>query len=133
MGKRSSTHRRKLHSRRRRGGGGCLPSLSPFTLKRGGGQSPLQPFSLSGGDSEGASMPKPTLTEGKTGGPPHTKQAGGHRCKSKKGRRRGGGMLATAAVPFGLFGLQKYFRGSRSTRKGVRRFSKSVGRTLRRF
>uniref|UniRef100_A0A6C0IMC1 Uncharacterized protein n=1 Tax=viral metagenome TaxID=1070528 RepID=A0A6C0IMC1_9ZZZZ len=28
--------------------------------------------------------------------------------------RRGGGVIATAALPFGLFGLQKYFQGRRS-------------------
>jgi hypothetical protein len=39
-------------------------------------------------------------------------------------RRRGGGVIATAALPFGLFGLQKYFQGRKSengTRRRTRR------------
>lgn len=41
-------------------------------------------------------------------------------------KRRGGGVIATAALPFGLFGLQKYFQGNRSqnvTRRHRRRRS----------
>ena len=36
-------------------------------------------------------------------------------------RRRGGGVIATAALPFGLFGLQKYFQGSRRSENVTRR------------
>jgi hypothetical protein len=39
-------------------------------------------------------------------GPGSTPTMGGTRRK-----RRGGGVIATAALPFGLFGLQKYFQG----------------------
>lgn len=42
-------------------------------------------------------------------GPGSTPTSGGTRQK-----RRGGGVIATAALPFGLFGLQKYFQGRKS-------------------
>ena len=44
---------------------------------------------------------------------------GGRRSTRKGGRRsskKGGGVLATAALPFGLFGLQRFF-GKKFTRK----------------
>ena len=48
------------------------------------------------------------------------RQFGGRRSSRKGGRRSsrrgGGGVLATAALPFGLFGLQRLF-GKRFTRK----------------
>jgi hypothetical protein len=49
-------------------------------------------------------------------------------CKSKKG---GQGVLATASVPFGLLALQRYFKGSKTSKRGVRRMGKSFKRTLR--
>ena len=52
-------------------------------------------------------------------GPGSTPTSGGTRQ-----RRRGGGVIATAALPFGLFGLQKYFQGRKSdtgTRRHTRR------------
>jgi hypothetical protein len=49
-------------------------------------------------------------------GPDSTPTSGGTRQ-----RRRGGGVIATAALPFGLFGLQKYFQGSRRSENGTRR------------
>jgi hypothetical protein len=142
MVKRSVHRRRRSSKGKRRGGGGPAP-LSPGIVHRGGGLPALSPGVYGspqaggqGGNSAAA------MTDGKAGGQTHTKsdmaamdasaeQTGGKRrrgCKSKK-RRHGGGLLATAAVPFGLFGLQKYF-SSRSTRKGVKRFSRSVGRKL---
>jgi len=51
-------------------------------------------------------------------GPDSTPTSGGTRRK-----RRGGGIIATAALPFGLFGLQKYFQGSRQE-NGSRRHSR---------
>lgn len=48
-------------------------------------------------------------------GPGSTPTSGGMRQK-----RRGGGVIATAALPFGLFGLQKYFQG-RKSENGTRR------------
>ena len=130
-------HTQRRRTKKRVGG---LGALSP--AKFGGGLPALSPFSLTGG--EGSTMPSPSAmpkaspmppSDGKAGGQTHTKQMGGHKCgsrggrkKSSKRRRRGGGLLATAAVPFGLFGLQRFFRGSRSTRKGVKRFSRSISK-----
>jgi hypothetical protein len=70
---------------------------------------------------------------------PSTKEFGrtttvGGRRKHKRSRRhskrRGGSMLATAALPFGLFGLQKYFQKSRVN--PLRRMGRSARRTVKR-
>jgi hypothetical protein len=88
-------------------------SSTKRSTKRGGGSmSPLSPEIVGGG--------MPALS-------PYS-LAGGRR--SRRRSRRGGSVLATAAVPFGLFGLQRLFRGSRSARKGVNKFSKSLRRRL---
>lgn len=64
--------------------------------------------------------------------------AGGKRSRRKRsnrrrGSRRGGnGVIATAAVPFGLLALQRYFKGSRTSKRGVRNLGKSFKRTFRR-
>jgi len=53
-------------------------------------------------------------------------------CKSKSKSKKGGqGVLATASVPFGLLALQRYFKGSKTSKRGVRRMGKSFKRTLR--
>ena len=64
---------------------------------------------------------------------------GGSRKKRSHKRRRshrtkkgGDGVLATAAVPFGLLALQRYFKGSKTSKQGVARIGKSVRRTFRR-
>ena len=51
-------------------------------------------------------------------------------CKSKS-KKGGQGVLATASVPFGLLALQRYFKGSKTSKRGVRRMGKSFKRTLR--
>jgi hypothetical protein len=43
---------------------------------------------------------------------------GGKRRSRRNKSRRGGGLLATAAVPFGLWGLQRYFSRSRGSSEG---------------
>jgi hypothetical protein len=43
----------------------------------------------------------------------------------------GGGMLEAAVVPAGLFALQRYFKGSRKSKKNFRKFGKSFKRTFR--
>ena len=134
-----SVHRRRRSSKGKRSGGGGPATLSPGMVHRGGALSPLSPGVYGSSQAGGQGGSAAQMTDGKAGGQTHTKpdmamdapaeQTGGHRCKKSKSkkRRHGGGLLATAAVPFGLFGLQKYF-SSRSTRKGVKRFSRSVGR-----
>jgi len=53
--------------------------------------------------------------------------------KHRKSMKGGFGVLETAAVPFGLLALQRFFKGSNKTKKDVRRFGKSVKNTFRRF
>jgi hypothetical protein len=57
--------------------------------------------------------------------------------KSRKGRksrksRKGGGVIETAAVPFGLLALQRYFKGSKTSKRGVAKMGRSFKRTFRR-
>jgi hypothetical protein len=55
------------------------------------------------------------------------------RSRSRTRKVRGGnGVLATAAVPFGLLALQRYFKGSKSSKRGVERMGNSFKRTFRR-
>ena len=66
--------------------------------------------------------------------------AGGRKRKGKskgkgKGKKQCGGtagVLSTAAVPFGLLALQRFFKGSRKTKRGVRKMGRSFKRTFRR-
>jgi len=78
-----------------------------------------------------------------TGGRQHG-QGGGGKSRRHRGRkhrrsrsrtrkvRGGNGVLATAAVPFGLLALQRYFKGSKSSKRGVERMGNSFKRTFRR-
>jgi hypothetical protein len=52
----------------------------------------------------------------------HTKKCG-HMKKMRKTRKHGGtGIISTALLPFGLFGLQKYFqRRTRTAKKGSKK------------
>lgn len=75
---------------------------------------------------------------GKTGGGRKRKgsKRGGGRKGSKRGRKgskRGGdGVIATAAVPFGLLALQRYFKGNRTAKRGVKNIGNTFKRTFRR-
>lgn len=68
----------------------------------------------------------------------HGKHAGqkkscGHRGKhagQKKHKKKGGSVVATAALPFGLLALQKFFQ-TRKGRKDLKKASKSVRKTAR--
>jgi hypothetical protein len=71
---------------------------------------------------------------------PHVLE-GGKRSRGRKSKRKsktssqcGGdaGVLTTAAVPFGLLALQRFFKGSRKTKSGVRKIGRSFKRTFRR-
>jgi len=68
---------------------------------------------------------------------PHVLE-GGRKRKGKgkgKGKKQCGGtagVLSTAAVPFGLLALQRFFKGSRKTKRGVRKMGRSFKRTFRR-
>ena len=54
------------------------------------------------------------------------------RRRSQRNKKGGEGVLATAAVPFGLLALQRYFKGSKTSKQGVARMGNSVRRTFRR-
>lgn len=81
---------------------------------------------------EGGSLPalNPHVLEG------GRKRKGKGKSKGKgKGKKQCGGtagVLSTAAVPFGLLALQRFFKGSRKTKRGVRKMGRSFKRTFRR-
>ena len=54
--------------------------------------------------------------------------------RSRRGNKRGGdgGVIATAAVPFGLLALQRFFKGSKTSKRGLQKMGKSFKRTFRR-
>ena len=100
-----------------------------------------------GGEMSG--MPngvEPLVVTPQTGGSlpplsPHVLMDGGRRNRGRKSKRKsktssqcGGdaGVLTTAAVPFGLLALQRFFKGSRKTKSGVRKIGRSFKRTFRR-
>lgn len=56
----------------------------------------------------------------------------GRRGNSKRQTKGGEGVIATAAVPFGLLALQRYFKGSKTSKRGVRKMGRSFKRTFRR-
>ena len=55
----------------------------------------------------------------------HTKKCR-HMKKTRKTRKHGGGVLSTAILPFGLFGLQKYFQRNRTAKSGVKSLGNKV-------
>ena len=131
-------HRR--HSRKR-GGSGTGDKLDLHEGKGG--------FRIHGVDAAATTVPVGTSINYGTGmtgtqGQPGHLQAGGrsrrrsrhkrsHRHGKKSHRRsrhRGGGMLEAALVPFGLFGLQKYFQKSRTN--PVSRMARSARKTMKR-
>ena len=84
-----------------------------------------------GGEGEGG------MSKGVVGMEPATTGAapamtGGRRSAHKKAKKGGEGIIATAALPFGLLALQRYFKGSRSTKKNVRGLGNTFKRTFRR-
>ena len=50
--------------------------------------------------------------------------------KSVKQRGGSGGILETAALPFGLFGLKKFYETSNSVKRGINHVSSTVKRGL---
>ena len=85
-------------------------------------------------------MPKaggeaPTGAMAQTGGRRRrrgSKRSGSKRRSHRRSKKGGNGVIATAAVPFGLLALQRYFKGSRTSKKGVRKMGNSFKRTFRR-
>jgi hypothetical protein len=105
---------------------------------RGGNLLPLSPAPVSGLATSHGPEEQPPNTEPvnlnlaeQAGGKKHRKSMrkhyrGGKKHHSSKRRHHGGSLLETALVPFGLFGLQKFFQGTRRVSKGVARVTKGV-------
>jgi hypothetical protein len=56
-----------------------------------------------------------------------------HASKRRHTKKGGdGGIVSTAAVPFGLLALQRYFKGNKSAKNDVRKIGSSFKRTFRR-
>ncbi len=93
--------------------------------QRGGEGYAGRPMSAGEG-TEGRPM---SAGEGTLGRP----MAGGKRRRSqrRKGKKGGEGVIATAALPFGLFALQRYFKGSKTAKKGVSKVGRTFKRTFR--
>ncbi len=73
-----------------------------------------------------------TRTHSMTGGR-RRKHRHSKRCSHKNKHHKGGdGVLATAAVPFGLLALQRYFKGSKTSKRGVHNLGNAFKRTFRR-
>ena len=56
----------------------------------------------------------------------------GSKRQRKYSKRGGDGVIATAAVPFGILALQRYFKKSKTMKKGVHDMGTSFKRTFRR-
>ena len=98
--------------------------------QRGGEYGGMQ-HSMSGGESGGMNHFGGSRSKSRRGSKGKGKGKSG-KGKSGKGKKSGGGVISTAAVPFGLLALQRFFKGSKKTKKGVRKFGKSFKRTFRR-
>lgn len=85
-------------------GGPVVPEFNPNVPMSGGSRRRRRSMKMRGGDDAGL----PVVGSQRQ---LYTMQNGGKR-RSKS--RRGGSLVATAAVPFGLWGLQRYFSKSRS-------------------
>lgn len=97
---------------------------------------------FTGGREHGGSEATPAAPAGMTGG--RRRRRGSKRSGSKrrtgskrragsKRRHKGGeGIIATAAVPFGLLALQRFFKGSKTSKRDVREIGSSFKRTFRR-
>ncbi len=118
--------------------------MAPESFQNGGEGDEMRPM---GGEVPPEMAPPQTggssLSPGKYGPGPFAKsqyytisggkgkRRGGSKCKH--GKSKGGeGVLATAAVPFGLLALQRYFKGSKTSKKGVAKMGRTFKRTFRR-
>ena len=99
--------------------GGDLPSLSPAAADMTGGYAKSQYYTISGG---GRRKSRRGRGRGRSRG----------RSRGRGRSYRGGSVLADAAVPFGLLALQRYFKGSKTSKQGVAKMGRSFKRTFRR-
>ncbi len=111
----------------------CGGEFSGRSMSAGGAPAPLTPGVY---NPEGAPMAKSqyyTITGGSRKSKKSKKSKKGKKSYKKSKSKRGGeGVLATAAVPFGLLALQRYFKGSKTSKQGVAKMGRSFKRTFRR-
>ena len=99
----------KKRSHKQRGGG----LSSGRSMSGGGTPSPWTPGVY---NKEGAPL-EPSQYYTISGG--GRRRKGGKSHKRSKSKRGGEGVIAAAAVPFGLLALQRYFKGSKTSKQGV--------------
>ena len=108
-------------------GAGALTSSPPM-------DPPEEPMVTPPNNMNGGSLPalNPHVLEGGRKRKGKGKSKGKGKGKGKKQCGGTAGVLSTAAVPFGLLALQRFFKGSRKTKRGVRKMGRSFKRTFRR-
>jgi hypothetical protein len=57
---------------------------------------------------------------------------GGRKHRKSHRKHKGGSVMATALLPFGLFGLQKFFQKSSKTQRRIKRIGRTATRTATR-
>jgi len=111
----------------------CGGEFSGRPMSAGGAPAHLTPGVY---NPEGAPMAKSqyyTITGGSRKSKKGKKSKKSYKKSKKSKSKRGGeGVLATAAVPFGLLALQRYFKGSKTSKQGVAKMGRSFKRTFRR-
>lgn len=101
-------------------GGGGYPPLGFSDYDNSGGMSKSQYYTISGGRRR----------RGRSNKRGSTKR--GTKRGSKRNYKGGNGVIATAALPLGLFALQRYFKGSKTSKQGMQKMGRSFKRTFRR-
>ena len=129
----------RSRSRRQRGGGEGAEGMMKGAASGAPADTPSltpKPADMAAAAMSGGRRSRRRRSRGGAGGPegmspgmPPSDMTGGRKKKAKKG---GEGIIATAALPFGLLALQRYFKGSRSTKKNVRGLGNTFKRTFRR-
>lgn len=93
------------------------------------------PPAATGGMNTTGAMPTTDPTQPMTGGRRrrHRRSTKRHSRRRSRGKKGGdAGIISTAAVPFGLLALQRYFKGSKTSKRGMRKMGRSFKRTFRR-
>ena len=120
--------RSRNHSRKMKGG-------EATGQANGTSEGGMPPMPGAAGGAASAALEKLMGSMPQTGGRRRrgSKRSGSkRRSYSRRSKKGGNGVIATAAVPFGLLALQRYFKGSRTSKKGVRNIGNSFKRTFRR-
>ena len=120
--------RKGSKSRRRQRGGEFNGGRTPGSAMTGGGSPPAWKFGEYN-DENAPIEPSQYYTISAGGG---RRRRNRRSRRSRKNKKGGDGIIATAAVPFGLLALQRYFKGSKTSKQGVAKMGRSFKRTFRR-